>query len=239
MEWLFNLWRQESRVLRDAPIAFVLTLALAFFLSFFVLSWHYSERMEVLSMQASFAPKNLTPLSLEQGLVQIESIQKHISDEYPEMNTSLGWAASSQEQKNMRAQALAVCVFAAARVYEVPVDVLIAILVVEKGYAGQETKSGKYSYLGVLQISSLWAEELAAYWRVSKNTAYEKLKDDPCANIAVGAWILANKINEYGGLYKALGYYNSSKKYMQPERMDSEFRERILQETEKLRKNAR
>lgn len=109
------------------------------------------------------------------------------------------------------AQALAVCIFSAAQTYVVPPSVILGILNVEGGRIGQAVKNTNNSYdLGPMQINTIWIPELANYWGVSRATALQKVRDDACINIGVGAWILRRKMNETGSLYKGIAYYHSA-----------------------------
>ncbi len=111
----------------------------------------------------------------------------------------------------MTASILATCIFLASQQYHVPPAVLIGILHVEGGSVGQEVgpnTNGTYD-LGPMQINTLWLDELAQKWNVSKNVARQWVRDDECVNIGVGAWILRRNINDAGGLSKGLAYYHS------------------------------
>lgn len=111
----------------------------------------------------------------------------------------------------MTAQLLATCIFMAAQTYSVPPDVLISIMHVEGGRVGQQVKNKNASYdLGPMQINTLWLPELAKFWRVNTSTAWQWVRDDGCINVGVGAWILRQKINEAGSLYKGIAHYHSA-----------------------------
>jgi soluble lytic murein transglycosylase-like protein len=62
--------------------------------------------------------------------------------------------------------------------------------------------------VGLMQINSLWAEELGETWGSL---------DDPCTNVMVGAWILNQCMQDYGYTWNAVGCYHSRT----PERRDS------------------
>jgi hypothetical protein len=49
--------------------------------------------------------------------------------------------------------------------------------------------NGSYD-LGPMQINTIWLPELAQSWGVSESTAYKWVRDDPCTNMGVAAWIL-------------------------------------------------
>lgn len=111
----------------------------------------------------------------------------------------------------MAASVLATCIFLASQQYQVPPAVMIGILQVEGGRAGQEVgpnTNGTYD-LGPMQINTIWLEELARKWQVSHDTARKWVRDDECVNVGVGAWILRQKINQTGSLSEGIAYYHS------------------------------
>lgn len=57
--------------------------------------------------------------------------------------------------------------------------------------------------VGLMQINSFWFPELEKYG-VSESNLF-----DPCTNIQVGAWILAQSIEIYGNTWRAVGAYNA------------------------------
>lgn len=109
------------------------------------------------------------------------------------------------------AHALAVCIFAAAQTYAVPPSVLLGIMSVEGGRAGQAVGNTNGSYdLGPMQINTLWIPVLARHWGVSQRVALKMVRDDACVNIGVAAWILRTKINDTGSLTKGIAWYHSA-----------------------------
>ena len=59
--------------------------------------------------------------------------------------------------------------------------------------------NGSYDY-GLMQINSIWAKKLGKTWNEL---------GDPCTNVKVGAWVLAQCIQDYGNTWRAVGCYNS------------------------------
>ncbi|MEM6810932.1 MAG: lytic transglycosylase domain-containing protein [Pseudomonadota bacterium] len=111
----------------------------------------------------------------------------------------------------MMTQVVAACLMLAAQTYSVPPAVLVGIHQVEGGKPGQAVgpnKNGTYD-LGPMQINTLWIPELAEKWGVSKNTALQWVKNDPCTNMGVAAWILRNHMNETRDLGQAIAHYHS------------------------------
>lgn len=109
------------------------------------------------------------------------------------------------------AQALAVCIFAAAQTYSVPPAVIMGILQVEGGRVGMASKNTNGTEdLGPMQINTIWVPELARQWGIPQGTAKRLVRDDACVNIGVGTWILRKKINDTGSLYKGIAWYHSA-----------------------------
>ena len=105
---------------------------------------------------------------------------------------------------------LAACLLMAAQTYSVPPAVLVGILEVEGGKVGQEVGNTNGSFdLGPMQINTIWMPELANYWGVSEDTAKRWVRDDPCTNMSVAAWILKKHLDETQSLPKAIQHYHS------------------------------
>lgn len=106
--------------------------------------------------------------------------------------------------------AIAKCIAVAAHTYSVPRSVLMGIRRVEGGRVGQQVKNKNGSYdLGPMQVNTLWLKELARHWRVSRNTAWRWVRDDACINANVAAWILRQKSDGAGSVYKGIAHYHS------------------------------
>lgn len=73
-----------------------------------------------------------------------------------------------------------------------------------KPTAYNRNSNGSYD-LGLMQINSSWLPRLKSYG-ISERQLYE-----PCVNIEVGAWILANNFSHMGNHWQAVGAYNSTK----------------------------
>ncbi|MCB9990151.1 MAG: lytic transglycosylase domain-containing protein [Rhodospirillales bacterium] len=106
---------------------------------------------------------------------------------------------------------LAACIFLAAQTYSIPPAVLLGIYQVEAGKVGQQVgpnQNGSYD-LGPMQINTIWLPELAAQWGVSTETAKRWVRDDPCTNVGVSAWILRTHLDETRDLSRAIAHYHS------------------------------
>ncbi len=97
----------------------------------------------------------------------------------------------------------AFCFDEAGATYHVSPQLLQAIAQVESGYrpdAINRNTDGSYDY-GVMQINSFWAKKLGRQQWMALG--------DPCYNVRVGAWILAQCIGQHGYTWEAVGCYNS------------------------------
>jgi soluble lytic murein transglycosylase-like protein len=98
----------------------------------------------------------------------------------------------------------AFCFEKAGTEYGVSPHLLWAIAKVESGFIPQAINwnpNGTYDY-GVMQINSSWAGKLGM-------DTWESL-GEPCTNVRVGAWILAQCIQKHGYTWEAVGCYNAS-----------------------------
>ncbi|HOE19210.1 MAG TPA: lytic transglycosylase domain-containing protein [Syntrophales bacterium] len=113
--------------------------------------------------------------------------------------------------------ASAFCFEEAGEAYGISPLLLWSIASVESSFnpaAINHNSNGSYDY-GVMQINSNW-------FRVLGKEQWDRLAD-PCFNVHVGAWVLAQCIQRHGYTWKAVGCYNSSK----PERRRA-YAEKVL-----------
>ncbi len=111
----------------------------------------------------------------------------------------------------MSGTVLAACLLIAAQTYQVPPGILLGIMQVEGGRIGQEVgpnRNGSYD-IGIMQINTAWLPTLSQKWQVTPSTARSWLREDGCANIAVSAWILRQRINLTGSLWSGVAGYHS------------------------------
>jgi soluble lytic murein transglycosylase-like protein len=98
------------------------------------------------------------------------------------------------------------CYSQASHIYRVDEGLLRSIAWVESHQKVNivNTNANGTRDIGVMQINSSHLQELSKY------SITEKELHDPCVNIKVGAWILANSIYKYGNTWRAVGAYNAS-----------------------------
>ena len=99
-------------------------------------------------------------------------------------------------------QAKAFCFEEAGSQYGISPQLLWSIAKTESNFnprAINRNSNGTYDY-GLMQINSSWAKRLGTTWNDL---------GEPCTNVKVGAWVLAQCIQDYGYNWRAVGCYNS------------------------------
>ena len=97
------------------------------------------------------------------------------------------------------------CINHAATTYHVPAALIVSVLKTEGGKNGvaSKNKDGSYDY-GAMQINSCWLDNVSKYGITQKDLQY-----NPCVNVAVGAWILAQSIADGKDIWHGVGVYHS------------------------------
>ena len=100
------------------------------------------------------------------------------------------------------------CINRAAITYRVPAKIIVSIIETEGGSIGSANKNhnGTVDY-GVMQINSIWLPKIEHYGYTQQEIQY-----DPCANVAVAAWILNQNISKANNGLEGIGEYHSHTK---------------------------
>ena len=103
------------------------------------------------------------------------------------------------------------CISAAADLHRVPAGVIVLLLNVENGRLGEVSgNSNKTVDIGPMQVNDSWLAKIAAHWRATREAAFLALRDNFCANVEGGAWILRQALDEAGGdLWEGVARYHS------------------------------
>jgi len=103
------------------------------------------------------------------------------------------------------------CITAAAKLYALPPAVLVILLNVEGGSLGRVSPDTNGTVdIGPIQVNEIWLPEVAAHWNATIADAYKALRDNFCANVEAGAWILRRGLDEArGDFWEGVGYYHS------------------------------
>jgi len=109
------------------------------------------------------------------------------------------------------ATAVRECLLAAARIHRVPPAVLVILLNVEGGSLGHVSHNTNGTVdIGPMQINEIWLPQLAARWNTTVPEVFTALRDNFCANLEAGAWILRKGLDEAGtDFWDGVGYYHS------------------------------
>ncbi|NVN48227.1 lytic transglycosylase domain-containing protein [Asaia spathodeae] len=105
---------------------------------------------------------------------------------------------------------LSACVANAARLNRIPEGIFRAVLMTEGGKNGLAHRNQNGSEdLGVAQINTRWLPVLS-----SQGITRERLMNDGCLNVSVGAWILGRELanadnTDTNDMWRRIGNYNS------------------------------
>ena len=103
------------------------------------------------------------------------------------------------------------CILAAAKLYREPPALLLIILNVEGGTLGavSDNTNGTVD-IGPMQVNQIWVPTVAGHWHASKDATFKALRDNFCANVEAGAWILRQGLDQaHGDLWGGVAYYHS------------------------------
>lgn len=101
---------------------------------------------------------------------------------------------------------MAYCFEEAGELYNISPVLLWGIAKGESGFdpgAINRNRNGSYDF-GLMQINSFWAKTLGP-------SLWGQL-GDPCTNVKVGAWVLAQCMQRFGYTWEAVGCYNAASK---------------------------
>ncbi len=126
-----------------------------------------------------------------------------------------GNGAHAQSAPTENARMIAGCLTAAADVYRLPPAVLVVLLNVEGGSLGHVSANTNATVdIGPMQVNQIWIPQLAAHWHASTADTLIALRDNFCANVEAGAWILRQGLDEaHGDFWQGVGYYHSHDPY--------------------------
>jgi len=119
---------------------------------------------------------------------------------------SLGLASARADEAMIEG-----CLKAAAELHQVPAGVLALLMGVEAGRLGEVSQNTNGTVdIGPMQVNDTWVPKIAGHWGAPHDAAYRALRDNFCANVEGGAWILRQALDEaHGDLWKGVALYHS------------------------------
>jgi len=101
------------------------------------------------------------------------------------------------------------CITQAAIQYKIPTTIIVSVLKTENGKIGtaNKNKNGTIDY-GPMQINSIWLKKIKKFGYSAHDLQY-----NPCINVNVGTWILAQKIAKHKAVWLGVGDYHSHSYY--------------------------
>ena len=134
------------------------------------------------------------------------------------------------------------CLKAAAEVHRAPAGVLVLLLSVEAGRLGEVSAPNANGTvdIGPMQVNDAWVPRIADHWGgVSHEAAFRALRDNFCANVEGGAWILRQALDEANGdLWEAVALYHSHVPVYKREYMRLVYAEAMRLKREAMRETA-
>ncbi len=129
------------------------------------------------------------------------------ASEYRNSPVPVGLGSSADDAKRI----IRSCIEAAANAHGLPPTVLVILLRVEGGRLGRVSDNTNATVdIGPMQVNEIWLRKLAARWGASIPDTFLALRDNFCANLEGGAWILRQGLDEAGGnFWLGVGYYHS------------------------------
>jgi len=129
------------------------------------------------------------------------------ASEYRNSPVPVGLGSSADDAKRI----IRSCIEAAANAHGLPPTVLVILLRVEGGRLGRVSDNTNATVdIGPMQVNEIWLRKLAARWGASVPDTFLALRDNFCANLEGGAWILRQGLDEArGDFWQGVGYYHS------------------------------
>ena len=103
------------------------------------------------------------------------------------------------------------CIEASAAAYQLPPAVIVILLNVEGGSLGAVSQNTNGTVdIGPMQINTIWVPQVARHWNATPTDTYAALRDQFCANVEAGSWILRQALDEaHGDFWTGVSIYHS------------------------------
>ncbi len=128
------------------------------------------------------------------------------------------------------------CIEAAADSHGLPATMLVILLRVEGGRLGRVSDNTNATVdIGPMQVNEIWLPKIAAHWGASVPETFAALRDNFCANLEGGAWILRQAMDEaQGDFWQGVAFYHSHSPGH-----EAEYLQQVLRQALRLQAEAR
>ncbi len=132
------------------------------------------------------------------------------------------------------------CIKSAATAYRLPPAVVLILLSVEGGTLGQVSPNSNGTVdIGPMQVNTVWVAAVARHWSATPSAAYLALRDNFCANVEAGTWILRQGMDEArGDFWSGVGFYHSHNPEYKTDYLRKVLREALRLQARTLRQAA-
>jgi hypothetical protein len=156
----------------------------------------------------------LAPRELMRRVAAVLSLTALLAGAYPAAAASYRDATHPAGIASTAAAAettIRACTLAAARLYHLPPVILVILLNVEGGQLGKmHGNSNGTVDIGPMQVNQIWLPVIAAHWQAGIRRTFHALRDNFCANVTAGAFILHRAIAQaHGHLWQGVAIYHS------------------------------
>jgi hypothetical protein len=129
------------------------------------------------------------------------------ASQYRSSPVPVGLGSSAEDARRV----IRSCIEAAANAHGLPPAMLVILLRVEGGRLGRVSDNANATVdIGPMQVNEIWLPKLAARWGASIPDTFVALRDNFCANLEGGAWILRQGLDEArGDFWQGVSYYHS------------------------------
>ena len=129
------------------------------------------------------------------------------------------------------------CIESAAAAHRLPPAVVLILLSVEGGTLGHVSQNTNGTVdIGPMQVNTIWVPLVAKHWGATSAETYAALRDNFCANVEAGTWILQQAMDQaHGNFWEGVGFYHSHDPGYKADYLRKVLRQALRLQTQALR----